>query len=79
MLLASAYPDSAISTVAMMAIAFVAVGTLAFWLGMMFIADRQPRKQDQKQARGYTTVVAAPGKTTKDIHSESDHQHGVAA
>jgi hypothetical protein len=81
MVLASAYPESAISVLAMMAIAFVMAACLALWIGMVFIADRSPRKSKahQKLLHGYTTVVAAPGKTAEDGHSEADHRHGAAA
>jgi hypothetical protein len=80
MFLASAYPESAISALSMMAIAFVMAACLAIWIGMVFIADRQPRnKGDKQQSHAYTTVVAAsPGKTAEDGHGEPGH-HGVAA
>ncbi len=78
MFMASAYPSSEISALAMMAIAFVMAGVLALWLGMVFIADRQSGKPDRKQSRGYTTTVAAPGKTTEDGRSEPE-SHGAAA
>jgi hypothetical protein len=80
MFLASAYPSSAISAVSMMAIAFVMFACLAIWIGMVFIADREPRKKDgKKQSHGYTAVVAvSPGKTAEDGHGEPGH-HGVAA
>ena len=79
MFLASAYPSSAISALGMMAIAFVMAAALAIWIGMVFIADRQPRKKDQKQLHGYTTMVAAPGKTAEDRHIEAGHHRGAAA
>lgn len=41
MYLANAYPNSAISAGAMMAIAFVMVGVTGIWLAMVYLADRQ--------------------------------------
>ena len=44
MYLASAYPNSALSLGPMMAIAFVAVATLACWLILVFVAARDARR-----------------------------------
>jgi len=45
--LATAYPNSAISTGAMLVIALVMVGCLAFWLVSVYLADtrRSSRKR----------------------------------
>lgn len=84
MILASAYPSPDISAGAMMAIAFVMVGVLAFWLGMVYLADRGTRKPDTRHTRGFTTTtVATPGRTTEDEHGAAEHHgiehHGAAA
>jgi hypothetical protein len=42
--IASAYPNSALSPLTMTVIALVVAGTLAVWLGLVFLADREPRK-----------------------------------
>jgi len=67
MYLANAYPNSAISAGAMTAIALVAVGTLAFWLVMMFLAGTSSQK-DARQAGGRLTIVA---KAAEDERSEA--------
>jgi hypothetical protein len=41
--LASAYPNSDLSALSMTLIAVVMALALAAWLGMVFLADRQPR------------------------------------
>ena len=84
MILASAYPSPDISAGAMMAIAFVMVGVLAFWLGMVYLADRGTSKPDTKGTRGFTTTtVATPGSTAEDEHSTAGQHaaehHGAAA
>jgi hypothetical protein len=45
MYIASAYPNSALSALSMMAIGFVVVGALAACIALVFIADREPRGQ----------------------------------
>ena len=42
MYLASAYPNSALSALTMMAIGLVVAASLALWLGLVFLADREP-------------------------------------
>jgi hypothetical protein len=42
MFLASAYPDSALSALTMMTIGLVVAASLALWLGLVFLADREP-------------------------------------
>jgi len=42
MYIASAYPNSALSALTMMVIGLVMAGALAAWLGLVFLADRQP-------------------------------------
>jgi hypothetical protein len=83
MFLASAYPESAISALSMMVIAFVMFGCLAIWIGMVFIADREPRKkrsEQAKQSHAYTAVVgSAPGKTAEGEVSEPGQHREVAA
>ena len=49
--LASAYPNSDLSALSMTVIAVVMVCTLAAWLGLVFLADRQPRGQRNRVGR----------------------------
>ncbi|HET9079733.1 MAG TPA: hypothetical protein VFO01_04355 [Trebonia sp.] len=71
MYLASAYPNSAISAGAMMAIAFVMVSVLAFWLIMVYVADRQGGKPAARQADSRLTPVAGQEEVAEDEHSEA--------
>lgn len=82
--LASAYPNSAISAGAMMAIAFVMVAVLAFWLIMVYVADRPSVKDNAEPADSTLTPVAGRHEETEDGQSGADtapaeHRHGVAA
>ncbi len=83
--LASAYPNSDISAGAMMAIAFVMVAVLTFWLVMVYVAAREPRRpRGQRAGAGGGAAVAAPDETAEDEHSEADRhriarEHGAAA
>lgn len=60
MFYASAYPNSDLSAGAMTAIAVVMVAVLAFWLIMVYVAAREPRKPPPG--------VAAPDDLTEDEH-----------
>ena len=62
MFYASAYPNSDLSAGALAAIAVVMTAVLAFWLIMVFLAAREPRK------RPATPVAAAPDDVTEDEH-----------
>ena len=42
MYLASAYPNSALSALTMMVTGLVVAASLALWLGLVFLADREP-------------------------------------
>jgi len=82
MRLASAYPNSAISTVAMIAIAVVAAGSLAFWLVMVFVADRRTRGLSERRAQEPAATVAGPAlsgpdETAEDESSEAGRGDGV--
>ena len=55
--LASAYPNSAISAGAMMAIAFVMVGVLVFWLVMVYVAAREPERKHKGEDEHKGTVL----------------------
>ena len=44
MYIASAYLNSALSALTMMVIGLVMAGALALCLGLVFLADREPRK-----------------------------------
>jgi len=83
--LASAYPNSDISALSMTLIAVVMAGTLAAWLILVFLADRQPRRQRAQagQAGIESRSTDRPGLADND-HSELDERHpaeppGVAA
>jgi hypothetical protein len=80
--LASAYPNSAISTGAMLAIALVMAGSLAFWLVMVFVADRQRRNSSARLAAGPAAelagpVPAGPDETAEDERSGAGHRDGT--
>lgn len=85
MYLADAYPNSDISAGAMMAIAFVMVAVLAFWLIMVYVAAREPRQPRGQQAGTQdASAAAAPDGTAADEHSEAGQhrmarEHGAAA
>ncbi|HVT68093.1 MAG TPA: hypothetical protein VHF26_10120, partial [Trebonia sp.] len=72
MYLANAYPNSAVSAGAMMAIAFVMVGVLAFWLVMVYLAARD--KSGGKHGGQVETpagAVAQPEEAAEDERSEA--------
>ena len=84
MFFASAYPNSAISAGAMMAIAFVVVCTLAIWLVMVNLAGRESGKKNVRQPASPIRAVAEPDEAAEDEHSEAGpaaagHQHEAAA
>lgn len=85
MFLADAYPNSDISAGAMLAIALVMVGVLAFWLVMVYVAAREPRKPRGQQAGTLGgAAVAAPDGTADDEHGAAGQhriarEHGAAA
>lgn len=71
MVYASAYPNSDISAGAMVAIAVVMVAVLAFWLVMVYIAAREPRKpraRGRRLAAPGRPAVAAPDDLTENEH-----------
>jgi hypothetical protein len=72
MYLASAYPNSALSVLALMLLAFVMAGCLALWLGLVFLADRKSTEQEAREADSYLAVVAQPPAT-------EDGQSGTGA
>jgi hypothetical protein len=43
MYIASAYPNSDLSALALVIVALVVAGSLAAWLGLVFLAARRPR------------------------------------
>ena len=80
MFIASAYPNSAISAWAMLAIALVAVGSLGCWLAFVFLAAGKSDHGDIS----HLPVVASPDAAAQDEQSGSglappDRRHGVAA
>jgi hypothetical protein len=74
--LASAYPNSDLSALSMTVIAVVMVCTLAAWLGLVFLADRQPRGQRTRvgQAEVAASQAGRSGLTDND-HCELDERH----
>jgi len=84
MYLATAYPDSAISPVMMTVIALVMTASLAAWLILVFLADRQSGANAARQADMSAPVLAGLGQEAEDEHSEAGHapaegRHGAAA
>lgn len=82
MYLASSYPDSAISAGAMTAIAVVVVAVLAFWLIMVYVADRQGAKRSARETDTHLTAVAGQDEVADDERSEgvpAGQRHGAAA
>jgi hypothetical protein len=83
--LASAYPNSDLSALSMAVIAVVMACTLAAWLVLVFLADRQPRRRVRNGQAGTDAAAAGPAATADNIHSELDERptagkdHGVAA
>jgi hypothetical protein len=69
--LASAYPNSDMSALSMTLIAVVMTGTLAAWLILVFLADRQPRRQRSQagQAGIESWSTERPGLADND-HNE---------
>lgn len=74
--LANAYPNSDISTGAMVTIALVMVGTLVIWLAMVYIAARERNEHRGRSGHGDTTL-ATTGKTAENEHSGADNGHGT--
>ena len=80
--LASAYPNSALSALTMMAVGLVVFAALAAWLGLVFLADRAPRERRTTVARlGPDALQSAD--TTDNEHSDPQGstvtEHGAAA
>lgn len=64
MLYASANPDVPLSAGGIVAIVVVMIAVLAFWLIMIFVADRHPRTP----SAGDRAAVAAPDDVAEDEH-----------
>ena len=78
--LASAYPNSAISTGAMLAIALVAAGSLALWLVLVFLADRRTNELSARAhhpAAVTGPALAGPAKTAEDEQDAAGHDDAV--
>jgi hypothetical protein len=73
--IASAYPNSALSALTMMVIGLVMAGSLAAWLGLVFLADRQPRKGTDGLSRESKGAVPS-GLTSEE---RSDERGGKTA
>ncbi len=83
MYFASAYPNSALSAGALTAIALVAAVSLALWLVLVFLAERNNQKK-ARQAHSHLAAVAQSDEATEDQTSEAgtapaDRPHGAAA
>jgi hypothetical protein len=83
MYFASAYPDSALSAGMLVLIALVVLATLALWLGLVFLADRPPKK-DSGQPASRLPAMAQPDEAAEDEHSgagpaPAGRRHGAAA
>jgi hypothetical protein len=89
--LADAYPNSALSVGALMAIAFTMVIVLAIWLIMVFRADGKPEAEadgkpeaDNKPEADSHPRVAEPAATSEDKHNDrgqaqAGRREGVSA
>jgi hypothetical protein len=74
MYLASAYPNSALSALTMMVIGLIVAASLAVWLGLVFLADREPHTPTgglPREPKG----AAVPGLGSEE---RSDEQRGKA-
>ena len=83
MYIASAYPNSALSAGALAAIALVAAATLALWLVLVFLAEKNNEK-NARQAHSHLAAVAQSDDAAEDRTSEAgtapaDRPHGAAA
>jgi len=83
MYLASAYPNSALSAGLMTVIAFVMAGTLAIWLGLVFLADRSSRKKGAPLADSHLAVAGRPDEAGEEEQNAgpapAGQRHGAAA
>jgi hypothetical protein len=81
MYLASAYPNSELTALTMMVIGFVVAASLAAWLGLVFLADRDPR--GRRSRAGQAGEPQQPGTTDNEdgelAEGRSTSQHGAAA
>jgi hypothetical protein len=75
MYIASAYPNSALSALTMMVIGLVMAGSLAAWLGLVFLADRQPHAKSAGPSR--ESKGAVPSGLTRE--ERSDERGGKTA
>lgn len=66
----SPYPDSALSAGELALIAIIPVLTLAAWLILVFIADRQPRHRTAAQV---TSLPQQPREQEQE-HKEPEHK-----
>lgn len=66
---ASANPDSPLPAGGIVAIVVVMIAVLAFWLIMVFVADRHPRTP----SAGDRAAVTAPDELTEDELTEDEH------
>jgi heme/copper-type cytochrome/quinol oxidase subunit 2 len=55
--LASAYPNSDISAGAMTAVAVVMVAVLVFWIVMVYVAAREPKREHKREDEHKGTVL----------------------
>jgi sugar phosphate permease len=81
--LADAYPNSALSVGALMAIAFTMAIVLAIWLIMVFRADGKPQADGKPEADSHPKV-AEPAATSEDKHNDrgqaqAGRREGVSA
>jgi hypothetical protein len=65
------YPNSDISTGAMVAIAVVMASVLLIWLGSVYLADRNSQAR-ARRARMSRPVLAPGSSTADDEHSGAD-------
>lgn len=76
--IASAYPNSALPALSLLAIALAATGTLAIWLALVFIAAREPRKPMAQLSREPKGALV-PEPRSGELTASDEGRHRVTA
>jgi hypothetical protein len=71
MYFASAYPNSALSAGTLTVMALVMAGTLAIWLGLVFLAGRSTRKEGAQPADSHLAAAARPDEAAEEEQDEA--------
>jgi hypothetical protein len=70
--LASAYPDSAIPLWQMLAVAVAALGALAIWISLVFLADKASSKKESARRPGNFAELARQDRAADDQQGAVD-------